>query len=262
MRWDPAKYTQFANYRDRPFFDLTARIRCESPRRVIDLGCGPGTLTASLAARWPNAEVVGLDNSPEMIRSASEMEDAPANLRFETVDLRTWEPGPQDEVVVSNAVLQWVEGHDELLRRWAGQLPAGAWLAFQVPGNFAAPSHAIMRELARSEDFVSQLDGVLRHGDTVADPTDYLELLLDCGWDAEAWETSYMQLLQGEDPVLEWVRGTGLRPVLHALPPERAELFEVRYSTLLREAYPKGPHGTVFPFRRIFAVGRNPSATA
>lgn len=256
MKWDPAKYVQFGDYRDRPFFDLTARIHAEAPRQVVDLGCGPGSLTATLAARWPGAAVRGLDSSAEMLAKSASFAAVTDNLSFGLADIADWMPGPDTDVVVTNAALQWVPGHRELLIRWLHALQPGAWFALQVPGNFNAPSHALMRTLAESEEWSERLAGVLRHDDVVAEPAEYLELMLDAGCDADAWETTYLQLLPGPDPVLEWVRGTGLRPVLAALTAEDSRRFERDYARLLNEAYPPGVHGTIFPFRRVFAVAR------
>lgn len=256
MKWDPARYVQFGDYRDRPFFDLTARVHAEAPRRVVDLGCGPGNLTATLAARWPGAAVEGLDSSAEMLAQSGQAAEATENLSFRLADIAAWTPAPDTDVVVTNAALQWVPGHRELLPRWLEALRPGAWFALQVPGNFNAPSHSLMRSLADSDEWAGRLAGVLRHDDAVAEPAGYLELILDAGCDADAWETTYVQLLPGADAVLQWVRGTGLRPVLAALSAEDAARFEAEYSRLLNEAYPPGGHGTVFPFRRIFAVAR------
>ena len=256
MKWDPAKYVQFGDYRDRPFFDLTGRVGAQKPGLVVDLGCGPGNLTATLARRWPGAEVVGLDSSADMLaRAARVAEDIPS-LRFELADIAGWMPSPETDVVVSNAALQWVPRHQELMRAWLAALRPGAWFALQVPGNFNAPSHALMRQLASSDRWAAKLRGVLRGGESVGEPAGYLGILLDAGFAADAWETSYQQVLPGPDPVLEWVRGTALRPVLAALPPDDGAAFESEYAAALREAYPAGPHGTVFPFRRIFAMGR------
>lgn len=254
MKWDPAKYTQFGDYRDRPFFDLTARIHADAPQHVVDLGCGPGNLTATLAARWPDAAVQGLDSSAEMLARAGAL--AGDKLTFGPADIAGWMPAPDTDVVVTNAALQWVPGHLELLPRWLDALRPGAWFALQVPGNFNAPSHSLMRDLAASDEWSGRLSGALRHSDAVAEPADYLQLMLDAGCDADAWETTYLQVLPGADPVLDWVRGTGLRPVLDALTRDESRRFEADYARLLHEAYPPGPHGTVFPFRRIFAVAR------
>lgn len=256
MKWDPAKYVQFGDYRDRPYFDLTARIHADSPGQVIDLGCGPGNLTATLAERWPLARVTGLDSSAEMLAQAAGHAERLPNLSFGEADIAGWMPAADTDVVVTNAALQWVPGHRVMLARWLAALRPGAWFALQVPGNFNSPSHTLMRGLAESAAWAGRLAGVLRHDDVVGEPDDYLAIMLDAGCDADAWETTYFQLLPGADPVLEWVRGTGLRPVLAALSAADARAFEAEYSALLAEAYPAGPHGTVFPFRRIFAVAR------
>lgn len=256
MKWDPAKYVEFGNHRDRPYFDLTARIHADDPHHVVDLGCGPGNLTATLAERWPGAEVVGIDSSAEMLRQAEDHAAQYANLSFALRNIAEWMPSDLTDVVVTNAALQWVPGHTALLAGWLEALRPGGWFALQVPGNFGSPSHALMRQLAESGRWKEALDGVLRHDDAVAEPAEYLNIMLDAGCDADAWETTYQQVLQGPDPVLEWVRGAGLRPVLAALAPEEAAGFEAEYSALLRDAYPATAHGTVFPFRRTFAVAR------
>lgn len=259
MKWDPTKYAQFGDYRDRPFFDLTARIQADAPRQVVDLGCGPGNLTATLAERWPGAEVVGLDSSPEMLAKSGAYAGQAPRLSFGLADIAGWTPAARTDVVVTNAALQWVPGHQDMLPRWLAALRPGAWFALQVPGNFNSPSHTLMRALAESEAWSGRLAGVLRHEDAVGEPADYLSIMLDADCDADAWETTYQQLLPGGNPVLEWVRGTGLRPVLAALSPGEAHEFEAEYSARLTEAYPPGAHGTVFPFRRIFAVARKRS---
>lgn len=256
MLWDPAQYAAFSGQRSRPFFDLIGRIGHPAPRRVVDLGCGPGELTAVLALRWPDAEVLGIDSSPEMIARARHLENSPQNLHFVQEDVRDWIPESGTDVVVSNAVLQWVPNHHALLARWAAELEQGGWLAFQIPGNFSAPSHVLMRTLAESERWNAQLASVLRHDDVVSTPGEYHRLLRGAGLDTDAWETTYQHLLAGENPVLEWVRGTGLRPVLAALTAAEAADFERAYAVMLAAAYPPEPDGgTLFAFRRIFAVG-------
>jgi trans-aconitate 2-methyltransferase len=253
MHWDPEQYGRFARERDRPFLDLVARVGASAPRRVVDLGCGPGALTGLLAQRWPNASVDGIDSSPEMIAAASA-----SGVTFRVGDIESWRPSPDTDVVVSNAAFQWVPTHRSLLRDWAAALPSGGWLAWQVPGNFDSPSHALMRSLAESPRWKDRLGGVLRHEDPVDSPSQYATLLLDLGWDADAWETTYVHVLPGTHPVLEWVRGTGLRPVLAVLSAEERAEFEASFAALLRDAYPPGLAGTLFPFRRIFCVGHKP----
>lgn len=266
--WEPAAYVQFGDFRDRPFFDLTSRIAATAPAAVVDLGCGPGNLTATLAQRWPAAKVVGLDSSAEMIAAATEQlltydgatrpgvaGHPGARLSFTAADIAGWAPTAETDVIVSNAALQWVPGHQELMAGWLAALRPGAWLAVQVPGNFGAPSHTIMRDLAASVRWRDQLDGVLRHKDAVGEPAEYQELFLRGGARVDVWETTYSQLLQGENPVVDWVRGTGLRPVLAALGPVESVEFEQQYAALVRQAYPATEFGTNFEFRRIFMVG-------
>jgi trans-aconitate 2-methyltransferase len=253
--WDPERYLTYADERGRPFVDLLGRVEASAPRRVVDLGCGPGNLTALLRARWPEAEVEGLDSSPEMIGRARGA--GIEGVRFEVADLRSWRPAEPVDVLVSNATLQWVPGHLDLLPRLVAQVAPGGWFAFQVPGNFDQPSHALLHRLAADDRFRGYVEGVARpagHG-----PEVYQEALLDLGCTVDAWETTYLHLLQGEDPVFTWISGTGARPVLQALPDGLRGELEAEYKQLLRAAYPAGPHGTVLPFRRVFAVARVPA---
>jgi trans-aconitate 2-methyltransferase len=252
-RWDPAQYGVFGDERARPFFELLGRVDVAKPHRIVDLGCGSGELTATLLSRWPDAEIEAFDSSPEMIAAAPEV----AGVRFSVGDVESWRPKGPVDLIVSNAVLQWVPTHAELLPRWIDALAPGGQLAFQVPGNFGAPSHRLMRELCSSDRWRDSLGDALRV-DPVMDPPGYLNLLARHGCAVDAWETTYAQVLQGDHPVLEWVKGTALRPVLSRLRENEAEEFLDEFGSRLREAYPTAPYGTVFPFRRIFVVaGRN-----
>ncbi|MBV9592184.1 MAG: trans-aconitate 2-methyltransferase [Actinobacteria bacterium] len=256
MRWDPEQYGHYAGERARPYFDLLTRVRPPAePRHVVDLGCGPGELTLTLAQRWPNAVVEGIDSSPEMIQKAQLLS---SSVTFRLGDIAAWTPDDDVDVVVTNAALQWVPDHSDVIKRWLPAMSAGGVIAWQVPGNFESPSHQLMREVGdrpRWREF--DLDRVLGFHDTMPTPVDYARLLLDAGWTADVWETTYLHVLPGVDPVLEWVRGTGLRPALAALGEHAAE-YEQEYAAELRRAYPAGAGGTVFPFRRIFAVGHKP----
>jgi trans-aconitate 2-methyltransferase len=274
--WDATLYLRFGGERARPFFDLLARVGAELPDYVVDMGCGPGHLTALLAERWPSAAVRGIDSSPQMIEAAqrlvpeharrSQASPAPGTtmtshapgLSFEPDDVRHWEPQSLPDVIVSNAVLQWVPGHRELLVRWAGWLADDGWLAFAVPGNFDQPSHAILREMVASARWRPLLRDVELSRQT-ADPAEYAELLSGVGCEVDAWETTYVHILHGEDPVLEWYKGSGLRPVLAELDEDQAADFLAEYGERVCEAYPPSSFGTVFPFRRVFTVAHRPS---
>jgi trans-aconitate 2-methyltransferase len=248
--WDPERYLTYADQRGRPFVELLARIGAAEPATVVDLGCGPGNLTALLVERWPDARVVGLDSSAEMVERARATTPA---VEFEVGDLRRWVSEPQRvEVLVSNATLQWVPGHLELLPALVGCVAPGGWLAFQVPGNFEEPSHTIRRDLAAEAPYDVHTRGVAVP--TSHDPADYLEALQRLGCQVDAWETTYLHVLEGEDPVFTWVSGTGARPTLQALPGDLRPGFEEEFKRRLRAAYPARDGRVVLPFRRVFAV--------
>ncbi|MGL5858119.1 MAG: methyltransferase domain-containing protein [Angustibacter sp.] len=282
ISWDPALYGQFAAERARPAADLLARVDATDVHRVVDLGCGTGAVTATLARRWASADVLGVDSSPTMLEQARAMleqaramleqardqtdaSDIAGRLTFVTGDLSTWVPDPaaRPDVVVANASLQWVPGHLDLLSSWVSGLAPGGWLAIQVPGNFDAPSHQLMREVAAEPRFATLLAGALRHGEAVGRPATYAALLADRGCAVEAWETTYVHLLDpagehGDDAVLAWVSGTGLRPIMDALhdhPQQRQEFLDA-YAGRLRMAYPRRPWGTPYEFRRVFCVAQ------
>ncbi len=253
--WDVATYTRFSGERSRPFVDLLARVRIPSPRAVVDMGCGEGTMTAGLADRWPRARVTGVDSSAEMLAAARPI---PGRLVFRRGDVREWQPDAPVDVVVSNAVLHWVAGHEHLLGRWAGWLAPGGVLAVQVPGNFRAPTHALLDLLCRSPRWGDRLADAGPRPDTVLEPAEYADVIAAAGLEPDVWETTYLHRLSGADPVLAWVRSTVLRPVLARLPDDDAATFTAEYAAELREAYPPRPDGTtVLPFRRVFAVGRH-----
>jgi len=250
--WDAAHYLTYADERGRPFVELVARIRAESPADVVDLGCGPGNLTRLLADRWPAASVRGVDTSPQMIEAA--LRDAPG-LDFEIADLRDWVGrGEEVDVVVSNATLQWLPDHLDLLPRLVDRVRPGGWIACQVPGNFDEPSHTIRDDLAAEAPYADHTRGV----DVPAshDAHVYLDVLAAAGCEVDVWETTYLHVLTGEDPVFTWVSGTGARPTLQALPDDLRPRFEEEFKARLRAAYPDRGYGVVLPFRRIFAVGQ------
>jgi trans-aconitate 2-methyltransferase len=255
--WDPAVYRRYSDERSRPFFELLGRVGAPAPRAVVDLGCGPGDLTAALARRWPDASVRGVDSSPEMI---AEARAGGGPVEYAVGDLRDWSPDADVDVVITNATLQWVPGHEQLLTRWATGLPAGAWLALQVPGNTHAPSHRALREVAASGPWRDRLSLGTGPRD-VPDAAGYAELLGGAGCAVDAWETTYVHTLTpgtAGHPVLRWMEGTALRPVRAALADDEWEAFRSELDDRLALAYPVRDGVVYFPFRRVFAVARTP----
>jgi len=253
--WDPQRYLAYSEERGRPFVELLARVGADDPATVVDLGCGPGNLTALLATRWPGARVTGIDSSPEMIDAARA---SVPGIAFETGDLRAWLAATSFEatdVVVSNATLQWVPGHVDLLPALVDTVAAGGWLAFQVPGNFDQPSHTIRAEIAAEPAYAAHTADVAEPA--AHDAATYLRALSGPGTTVDAWETTYLHVLHGQDPVFRWVSGTGARPTLQALEAVDPRLrlgFEQEFRRRLRAAYPDTGGGVVLPFRRVFVV--------
>jgi trans-aconitate 2-methyltransferase len=257
--WNPVTYLRYGDERARPFVDLLARVGAPAPSVVVDLGCGQGELTASLARRWPRARITGVDSSATMLAAAA-AHAVRGRVEFIAGDVRSWKPDEPVDLLVTNAVLHWVPGHDELLTRWAAGLAPGGWLALQVPGNFRAPTHALLAELCRSAEWSDRLAGAAPRPDAVLEPDGYLDVLAAAGLVADVWETTYLHVLTGPDPVLGWVRSTQLRPLLALLDDADAGRFTEQYAAALREAYPMRADGTtLLPFRRIFAVGSRPA---
>lgn len=252
--WQPSQYLRFGDHRTRPVRDLLASLGVGDPRTVVDVGCGPGNSTALLAQRWPLADLVGLDSSAAMIERARR---ALPDVRFVEDDLREWSPDSAVDVVFSNAALQWVEDHAAVFPRLLGWLAPGGTLAVQMPVNFDQPSHVLMRQLAASPRWTDAVGGVLEES-PVAAPEEYWRMLAPYG-EVDIWTTEYLQVLEGENPVTEWVRGTGLRPVLDRLDEDAAAVFLAEYSRMVSRAYPRQDDGsTLFPFRRLFIVLRTP----
>ena len=262
--WDPAQYAVFGDHRGRPFHDLVARVPTARPRVVVDLGCGPGDLTLTLADRWPGARVVGLDSSPEMLARAREIDRA-GRVDWVETTAESWDPTARGalDVLVTNATLQWVPTHLRLLPRWLDALAPGGVLAMQVPANFDAPSHRLMREVAARHPRADELRAGLDRADAVARPETYAALLLAHSREVDVWQTTYLQVLgaepDGPHPVLEWVRSTGLRPVLGVLTDDaEREAFLATYEGELEAAYPRRDGVVLFPFTRTFAVAQMP----
>ncbi|QNE18641.1 methyltransferase domain-containing protein [Kribbella qitaiheensis] len=255
--WNPTQYGKYADERGRPFADLVDRIQVspDEVKVVVDLGCGPGNFTATLLDRWPTASIQGIDSSTAMIDAAQSY--ATDRLSFTVGDVREWpgESTPPVDVIVTNATLQWIPEQLDLLPGFVRALRPGGWLAIQIPGNGNAPSHSILRELAGTEPYAQYAADKSQRADAPG-PAQYIEALTAEGCVVDAWETTYNHILPGENAVLEWVKGTGARPVLQSLPDDLRADFETEYGARLAAAYPRRSYGTVLPFRRIFAVAQ------
>ena len=251
MAWDPAQYLKFAGPRLRPALDLLQRIDLESPSTIYDLGAGAGNVTRLIAARWPEARIVGVDGSAEMLAKA-----AAENPRIEwrQADLGRWRPDRPADLIYSNAALHWLDDHDRLFPGVFAGLAAKGVLAVQIPRNFGAPSHTSITDTALRGPWRSRLEPLLRPS-PVAEPAFYYDLLAPLAASLDLWETEYLQVLEGENPVKEWTKGTWLSPLLTALEEPERSRFEAAYAERVAAAYPPRSDGrTLFPFRRMFLI--------
>ena len=252
--WDPQQYAQFWDQRRRPALDLIARLRPDpAPRRILDLGCGPGTVTTLLADRWPDAEIVGVDSSTAMLADARGLLP---DITWVEGDLTTYEPEHAPDLVFTNAALHWVPDHRTLIPRLFGLTAAGGTLAIQVPDKWDQPSHTIGFEIAAQERWRDRLAGAL-DPNPLLDEDEYLDLLLPVAADVDLWTTTYHHVLEGPDPVVEWFLGSFLRAFLSRLPEDEGGDFVAQYAEAMRIAYPMRDDGrTVMPFQRLFIVAR------
>lgn len=251
--WDVAEYRKFAAERSRPFFDLLARVQIERPGLVVDLGCGPGELTRTLSDRWPAARVVGVDSSADMLAKAAPLV-RPGRLEFVQADLAGWQPPGPVDLLVSNAALHWAGDHPGLLARLAGQLAPGGTLAVQVPNRFRDPAQEAVEAVAADSRWADRLRGVGLGRGSVLPAAEYVDLMHDLGFAVDAWETTYLHVLTGDDPVGDWLAGSGLRPLLARLDPAEAAAFRRTLADRLRSVHPPRRGVTVFPFPRLFFV--------
>ena len=252
--WDPRQYLKFSDHRLRPALDLLAQIQLDDPRLVFDLGCGPGNITRLLAERWPAAQVMGVDASPAMLARARE--EAPT-VSFVEADINTWTAPEPPHLLFSNATLQWIDGHAALLPRLLRQLSPGGMLAVQMPRNHDAPSHVLMRAAAEDGPWRTRLAAVRQVLRSVEPPDAYYRILAPIARRVDIWESEYLHVLDGDNPVVEWTKGTGLRPYLDALDEPDRGGFLAAYSARIAAAYPQHADGrTLLPFRRIFFVAQ------
>lgn len=258
MTWNPQQYLQFEEERLRPALDLLARVPIASPRTIVDLGCGAGNVTRVLAQRWPDAQIVGVDNSAEMLATAQEACSGAPRVSFVRADLAAWQPAAPADLIYSNAALHWLGDHATLFPRLASLVRAGGTLAVQMPDNHRAPSHLKSIELARSDEWRGKLAAVVR-ATPVALPASYFDWLAPLARSVDIWTSEYLQVLAArsddEHPVAAWTKGTWLLPLLAALDAMDQKKFLLQYTKCLDVAYPRRSDGrTLFPFRRLFIV--------
>jgi trans-aconitate 2-methyltransferase len=251
MAWDPAQYLKFAGPRLRPALDLLQRIDVEVPQVVYDLGAGAGNVTRLIKARWPEAYVVGVDSSAEMLeKAAAENPD----IEWQQADLASWRPSRPADIIYSNAALHWLDNHDRLMADLLSGLKPGGVLAVQMPRNFGARSHTSITETALDGPWRKVLEPLLRPS-PAADPAVYYDLLAPRAAALDIWETEYLQVLDGANPVKEWTKGTWLSPLLAALEEPERSRFEAAYGERVAKAYkPRSDGKTLFPFRRMFLI--------
>jgi trans-aconitate 2-methyltransferase len=252
MSWSADQYLKFGDERTRPAADLLARVPLSDPKLIVDLGCGPGNSTALLATRYPNAKIIGLDSSADMIAKAKK--EGPQGVEWVLADVADWKPEAPPDLIYANALFQWLPNHERLFPRLMSHLRPGGVVAIQMPRNFDQPSHQIIREVAAQGPWAEALKGRgLR--DPVADSKTYFALLEPHVKALDIWETDYCQALKGDDPVLNWVKGTALTPYLSAVDSPLKEGFLRELARRLAVAYPRRDSGvTLFPFRRIFII--------
>ena len=258
VAWDPDTYLTFADLRSRPGLELLARIEHTGPETIVDLGCGPGHLTAVLARRWPGARVIGIDGSAEMLARAESQfpREKWPTIEWEHQDISGWNPQNPVSILYSNAALHWLGDHQNLFPRLLSLISAGGSLAVQMPDNWEEPSHTLISRLTDDPRWKDRAASVFL-GRPVAEPVEYRAWLQPEAAEIDQWRTTYFHALTGADPVVSWVKGSVLRPILAVLEPEEAELFVSRLGESYRTAYPAGPDGTTaFPFSRFFMVAR------
>ena len=232
MAWNPALYSAFREQRLQPALDLLARVPLEAPARVYDLGCGPGEVTRLMAERWPAAEITGLDSDKNMLEAAAA---EPSSVSWVQGDIAGFRATDAPGLIYSNAALNWVGAHETVFPRLVGMLAPGGVLAVQMPCNHAEPSHAAMTEIARAGPWRAQLEPFLDPA-PVREPAFYHEVLSPLAAHLDIWETRYLHVLEGEDPVVKWFSATALRPFLAALEEPARGHYLAEYTARMRDA--------------------------
>ncbi len=262
LDWNPALYRRFEDERTRPAQELLARVPLIAAARVVDLGCGPGNSTELLAQRFSQAQVTGIDNSQAMLASARERLPA---ARFELGDIATWVPavsqgavaGRAPDLIYANAALQWVPGHETLIQRLFAALAPGGVLALQMPDNRAEPSHRLMREVAAQAPWAAAIGDAPKLRTDLLDIGGYYDLLAPVAASVDAWHTIYQHPMASAAAIVEWLRGTGLRPFVDHLPADLQAGYLAEYERRVAQAYPARTDGQrLLAFPRLFIVAQ------
>lgn len=250
MSWSAKQYSIFEQQRTRPVRDLVAAITVDNVHAAVDLGCGPGNSTQVLAERYPDATVTGLDSSENMLVDARQRLPA---LSFESADIARWNPTQAFDVILANASLQWLPDHHELYPRLVSKLSPGGNLAVQTPDNLAEPAHQLARQIAAEGPWASKI-GAVKHPPR-HDAQFYYALLQPHCRSVDVWRTTYYHPLENHAPVVEWFKGSALRPFIEPLDADEKDAFLERYLAAVSQAYPALDDGTVLlPFPRLFVV--------
>ena len=253
MVWNPQQYLKFSGHRLRPAVDLLMRIPDLPVASIADLGAGAGNVTKLLTERWPDAAVVAIEGSAEMVAAGKK---AAPEIEWRHQDLGSWEPARRFDLIYSNAALHWLPDHQTLSPLLMDRLQPGGVLAVQMPRNFEAPSHLLIAETALNGRWRQQVQHLITPP-PVGEPGFYHDVLAPHSENVDIWETQYLQVLEGENPVKEWTKGTWLTRYLDALDGEDKAAFEAAYAQRVAKAYPKNSRGqTLFPFRRLFIIAQ------
>jgi trans-aconitate 2-methyltransferase len=253
MNWDPKQYLKYADERFRPAYDLIAQIPLQSPKIIYDLGCGTGHLTLALSNFWPDAQIIGIDSSNEMLEKAKTLN---ANISWENQSIENWTPqNGKADIIFSNSVLHWLDNHEKVFIKLIDSLNPGGILAIQMPNNFKEPTHTTAFEIIKSnKDWKSRFLSFLNH-EPVHDFSFYYKLFSNGTNFINAWESTYFHLLSGTSPVVEWVKGSFLKPLLDQMPSEDKVKFLKIYTDKIAIHYPSQPNNTtILPFKRLFLV--------
>jgi len=250
--WNAGQYLKFEDERTRPAIDLIGRVPLAKIRSAVDIGCGPGNSTELIVDRYPDARVLGLDNSPDMLAKARVRLP---QVAFQEEDIAAWNPDERYDLIFANAVLQWLPNHQRLLAKLASCLEADGCLAVQMPNNLNEPSHRLMRKVAQEGPWAEKLKAASVSREEIGSFEDYYSWLLQAGCSADLWQTTYVHPLADAGAIVEWLKGTGLRPYLDPLSPEEQSGFLDQYHAEIEKAYPAQADGRVLlRFPRLFMV--------